>query len=203
VSLNSYIAKQFSRPDGLGGKLISHIMNRQNQPLYDNTIRLMPISGSDSIIDIGCGNGYVLKLLASRFDCSLTGIDISKSIIEAASRRNRMYLKNGRMTLVCNDINGMPFTNHSFNKAYTINTVYFWDNPDSIMAEIFRILKPGGIFVNTLYTNETLSHFSHTHFGYKRFTVEQLLKAGIDAGFTVKIASIHESKAYSVIYSKA
>ena len=203
MSLNSYIAKQFSRPDGLGGKLISHIMNRQNQPLYDNTIRLMPISGSDSIIDIGCGNGYVLKLLASRFDCSLTGIDISKSIIEAASRRNRMYLKNGRMTLVCNDINGMPFTNHSFNKAYTINTVYFWDNPDSIMAEIFRILKPGGLFVNTLYTNETLSHFSHTHFGYKRFTAEQLAKAGIDAGFTVDVASIHENKAYSVIYSKA
>ena len=202
MSLNSYIAKQFSRPDGLGGRLASLIMNRQNQPLYENTIRLMPISDSDRVIDIGCGNGYVLKMLASRFNCDLTGIDISKSIIDTASRRNRMYLKSGRMTLACNDMSGMPFDNHNFTKAYSINTVYFWDSLDNMMTEIWRILKPGGFFVNTLYTNETLSRFSHTHFGYKKFTPEQLAKAGIDAGFTVDVVPIHENRAYCVICSK-
>lgn len=64
MGINSYIAKQFADPKGLGGSVISLIMNRQNRPLYDETIRLLVLSDSDSILDIGCGNGFVLNLLA-------------------------------------------------------------------------------------------------------------------------------------------
>ena len=127
MSINSYIAKQFADPKGFGGNLISFVMNRQNRPLYDETIRLLSLSDSDSVLDIGCGNGYVLNLLAHRHNAAFTGIDTSENIIESASRRNRRYVKNEKMSFTCQDVSSMSFPDESFSKAYTINTVYFWN----------------------------------------------------------------------------
>ena len=202
MSLNSYIAKQFSRPAGFGGKLISFVMNRQNRPLYEKTIRLLPLSDTDSVLDIGCGNGTVLNMLACRNNCMFTGIDISASIIKAASKRNHRFVKNGRMKLSCQDISETSFDDSSFSKAYTINTVYFWENVSDTMAEIHRILKSNGLFINTIYSNETLSRFSHMQHGYKQFTTEELTRAGVNAGFTVDAIPILNGTAYCVLYHK-
>ena len=202
MSLDSYIAKQFSHPEGVGGQLITFVMNRQNRPLYEETIRLLPLSDVDSVLDIGCGNGYVLSMIAERSGCMLTGIDISTSIIDAASRRNHSFVANGRMKLIRQDIGKTSFDDCSFSKAYTINTVYFWENLSGTMAEIRRILKPKALFINTFYSIETLARLSHTQFGYKQFTLDQLTGEGTDAGFTVNVVPILNGVAYSVLYHR-
>jgi ubiquinone/menaquinone biosynthesis C-methylase UbiE len=202
MSLNSYISRQFSNPAGIGVRIISFVMNWQNRPMYDETIRLLTLSESDNVLDIGCGNGYVLNLLAMQSRSSFTGIDPSESIIREAARRYREFVNAGRMTFLCQDVSNMAFADGSFSKAYTINTVYFWDDLNGAMIEIRRVLKPGGLFLNTLYTNETLSHFAHTQFGYRRFTVEQLIDAGKGAGFSVKVEPILGGSAYCVLYER-
>lgn len=103
MGINRYIAKQFGNPAGVGGKIVSSVINRQNRPLYEDTIRLLAPSDSDSVLDIGCGNGYALKMLASRSACTLTGIDFSPSAIKTALSRNRKFVKNGKMNLTCQD----------------------------------------------------------------------------------------------------
>lgn len=202
MSLNSYIAKQFSNPVGVGGRMISFVMNRQNHPLYEETIRLLALSDTDSILDIGCGNGYVLNMLASQNNSMLTGIDPSESIIQDAVKRCHKSVKIGRTTLLCQNVNQMSFDDDFFSKAYSINTVYFWENLNNTMQEIRRVLKPNGFFINTFYSDETLSRFSHTQFGYKRFTVEQLTAAGHDAGFAVNVIPILNGTAYCIMYHK-
>jgi SAM-dependent methyltransferase len=141
----------------------------------------------------------VLNVLASRADCTLTGIDFSKSAIKAALSRNRRFVKNGRMNLICQDMILLPFPDCFFDKAYSINTVYFWKDLNDVMAEIRRVLKPNGLFINALYTNETLDNFSHTEFGYKRFSPDELTKAGQNAGFAVDIVSVFNGKAYCIV----
>lgn len=202
MGLNSYIARQFSKPSGLGGKIVSAVMNRQNRPMYEETERLLYLSASDNVLDIGCGNGYVLNLLASRYSCVFNGIDISESMLKDASRRNQRYLKDGKMCFSCQNAKSMSFANASFDKAYTINTVYFWDNLESVMTEIYRVMKPGGLFINIIYSNETLDRFSHTQFGYKRFSVGQIKNASERAGFTVAITTIIHGAAYCVLCKK-
>ena len=202
MSINSYISKQFSNPEGFGGRVISMIMNRQNRPLYDETIRLISIAYSDIVLDIGCGSGYVLNLLARRGNAKFAGIDTSESVIRAAVRRNRAFVKSKVMNLSRQDINSMSFADGSFHKAYTINTVYFWNDLRKAMNEIHRVLKSGGIFINTLYSNETLERFSHTKTGYKKFTVGQLEKAGMESGFSLKTIPIHGGTAYCLVYQR-
>jgi len=202
MSLNSYISKQFSNPTGLSGKLMSLIMNYQNQPLYTEIIQFLSLSDSDSVLDIGCGNGYVLNLLARQYNSSFTGIDTSPSIIQAAFRRNHIFVENGRMKLLCQDVNSMPFADGSFHKAYSINTVYFWDDLNSTMFEIWRVLRPNGVFMNTLYSNETLATFAHTQYGYKQYTKEQLTIAGKNAGFSVHVVPVLHGTAYCFLHQK-
>ncbi len=203
MSLSSYISRQFSNPIGFCGKIISFVMNRQNRLLYEETIRLLAPNDADNILDIGCGNGYVLSMVAKQSNCKFAGIDPSESIIKAASKSLHKSVKGGRMTLACENIETMSFADNVFSKAYTINTVYFWDDLNHAMAQIKRVLNPNGIFINTLYSNEALMQFSHTRFGYRRFTVYELTKAGQDAGFTVNIIPILNGTAYCAVYQKS
>jgi ubiquinone/menaquinone biosynthesis C-methylase UbiE len=202
--MNNFIANQLSHPTGIGGSFVFSVMNRQIRPLYEDMVRLLPLSDSDNVLDMGCGNGNVLNMLASRHEnksCSFTGIDISPSAIKSALKRNRKYVKNRRMKLLCQDMSKMPFDDFSFDKIYTINTVYFWENLDATMAEIRRILKPNGLFINALFTNDTLNSLSHTK-SYKRFTPEELTDAGTSVGFTVDTVPVFNGKAYCVLYRK-
>jgi ubiquinone/menaquinone biosynthesis C-methylase UbiE len=197
--LNSFIANQLRHPTGIGGKLVFSVMNRQIRPLYEDVVQLLPLSDSDNVLDIGCGNGNVLNMLAGRSGGNFTGIDISPSAIKSALKHNRRYVKSRRMKFLCQDMNKMPFGDCSFNQIYTINTVYFWDNLDVTMSEIRRILKPEGLFINALFTNDTLNSLSHTK-SYKRFTPEELIDAG--ASFTADIVPVFNGKAYCVLYRK-
>lgn len=199
MGLNSYIAKQLSKPNGCGGKIVFAVMNRQNRPMYEETERLLSLSASDYVLDIGCGNGYVLNLLANRYSCVFTGIDISESMLKTASHHNHKFLESGNMRLSLQNAEAMSFANDSFDKVYTVNTVYFWDNLERVMTEIRRVMKLNGLFINTLYSNETLDRFSHTKFGYKRFTTEQIRNASERAGFMVTTIPIIHGAAYCVI----
>lgn len=202
MGFNHYIAKQFANPHGFVGKIVTAIMNNQNHSLYKATEELLSLSASETVLDIGCGNGYVLNLLANRYSCQFTGIDISESMIETASQRNVKFLKDGKMNFLCKNAVDMPFADNSFDKAFTINTVYFWDSLENVLAEIHRILKPKGLFINTLYTNKTLDRISHTKFEYRRFTEEELTNAGRLAGFDIRILPIDQGEAYSLVYQK-
>jgi len=202
MRLNRYIAKQLASPEGFGGKVVSFFMNRKNRPMYAETIRRLALASSDSVLDIGCGNGYVLNMMAREHDGTFTGIDLSASMIQAAVHRNRLFVNNGKMKFVCQDLRDLSFADGFFSKVYTINTVYFWDDLESVMAEVSRILKPNGVFVNTLYSNDTLDRYAHTQFGYKRFTQEKLIDAGTNAGFAVSAVPIIDGAAYCYVYLK-
>ena len=197
-----YISKQFRNPWGIGGKLIFSVMNRHNIPLYNETSQLLALSNADRVLDIGCGNGYVLNMLAKQYECKFTGIDISPSIIENASKRCHRFVKSNRISLHCQNASSMSFADNSFEKIYTINTVYFWKNIDDTMLEIWRVLNLNGVFINTLFSNETLSAFPHTKYGYKRFTVEELKSAGSNLGFSVNVIPILNDAAYCILYHK-
>ena len=203
MGLNKYIAKQFANPTGLGGTIISRIMNSQNRWMYHETIRLLSLVDSDSVLDIGCGNGYMMNMLARRYACDFTGIDISDSAIKDALRRNRAFVKSGRMTLLCQNASAMSFPDSIFSKVYTVNTVYFWENLTKTIAEARRVLRPGGIIINALYTNETLARFAHTRFGYKQYTTEELTQVGEDLGLSVDVIPILGGAAYCVKHTKA
>jgi len=200
--LDKFIAKHLSEPNGISGRVVSFFMNRQNRRIYEKTVEIIAIKNGESILDLGCGNGYVLNMIAQKHKGYFTGIDVSESIIASAKKRNRDYVESGKMQFDCQNLNKMGFADCTFDKAYTINTVYFWESLEDAMSEIKRVLNSNGVFYNTLFSNNTLDRFSFTKNGYRKFSQEQLTKAGTNAGFDVEIVPMFNGLAYCYIYRK-
>jgi ubiquinone/menaquinone biosynthesis C-methylase UbiE len=199
MSLNNFISRQFGKPSGLGGRLVSQIMHQQNRPMYEETLRLLSMRENEHVLDIGCGDGYALNMLATQQKGHFAGVDISEHIIKSAQSRNRRYIRSGTMEFHCNDLSKMPFEKAAFDKAFTINTVYFWSDLHTAFVEIRRVTKTDGIFINTLYTNAALSRFSHTKSGYNRYEPDLLIKEANEAGFEASTIMILDGMAYCLV----
>jgi ubiquinone/menaquinone biosynthesis C-methylase UbiE len=163
---------------------------------------LLSLKGNDSVLDIGCGNGFMLELLAKTHNCRFDGIDVAEDAVRAAMHRCRPYINDKRMQISLQDGAAMSFDDGSFDKAYSINVAYFWSDLIAQMTEINRVLRPKGVFFNTLYTNEALARFSHTQYGYRQISLNEWSDVCSKTGFTVKSKPIANGLAYCLICEK-
>jgi len=102
----------------------------------------IPQAGTARILDIGCGNGSLLRTLADRF-ASGAGVDRSPGMIEKAEQRCE-----GINNLSFQAIDGpfLPFPDRSFDIVISLLSFRYLDW-DPIMNEIRRVLAPGGRFL--------------------------------------------------------
>lgn len=197
-SLNEWISSQFANPRGIGGRLVTSIMNRQNAEMYVSTERELLPQDQDIILDIGCGNGTMLEMISRLCDCKLIGTDISEDAIKDARHR----LSGKPVQLIRCPVDDIPLDDSSIDKVLTINTMYFWDDLERGLSEIKRVLKPGGSFVATHYTRQSLDAYSHTHYGYKKRSEEEVVVVARAIGFEAKFHPIMNERAYCLICSK-
>jgi ubiquinone/menaquinone biosynthesis C-methylase UbiE len=149
--IREYIESQYGNPRGLLGIYTGEKMVRQHKPETLWTVQLLDIKRDETILELGCGAGYAMNLLLEQSDVSLiVGLDISKSVLRSASVRNRKEIEKGRIKLVKNDASHLNFKSMSFNKVFSIHSVYFWDDVQKSIMEIFRVLKPDGTVILTL-----------------------------------------------------
>jgi SAM-dependent methyltransferase len=99
----------------------------------------MPIDNNISVVDIGCGNGALLKELAPRIKEG-TGLDTSINIIEKAKKLNASF-PNISFSLINSPI--LPIQSRSVDLVISLLSFRYLDW-DPLMEEIKRILKPGG-----------------------------------------------------------
>jgi ubiquinone/menaquinone biosynthesis C-methylase UbiE len=138
-----FIAKQLSRPSGILGAVIRHLMNRHNARLNAFAVGQLDIQPSDRVLEIGFGGGATLPSLIG-VATFVAGIDRSDDVIAWARRRHSQAEKTGRAEFRQGHVESLPFDEAAFDKICTVNTVYFWTSLDAGFAEIYRVLKTGG-----------------------------------------------------------
>jgi len=100
----------------------------------------------DRALDFGCGVGRLTQALAARFD-EVWGVDIAPSMIELANRYNRHP---GTCRYYLNDRSDLErFDDGSFDFIYSNIVLQHMQPKDQrrYLAELVRVLAPGGIFV--------------------------------------------------------
>ena len=198
-----YIGGQFANPHGFVGRICCVIMNVINKAMYKKTVTLINTKPDDKVMDIGYGNGYLLKYLYRKTKSDLYGIDISADMLKQATKRNKEAAKQGKLHLQIGDCCNLSYGNNIFMAVSSINTVYFWSDTVKGLSEIYRVLKPGGSFYNVVYTKEFLDALAYTKKGFKKFEPEQLIDFGKQAGFeNTQVKDIVKGKSFVVIYTK-
>ncbi|MBT29372.1 MAG: SAM-dependent methyltransferase [Thalassobius sp.] len=137
------LGKQLRCPEGETGKEVAKRMNTSNQDMIENCIQALEIKDDDNILELGPGNGlHVNELLDLANNISFTGLDISEGMVEEAKN----LVTSEKTAFQHFDGTNIPFEANSFDKIFTVNTIYFWEQPEKYAAEIKRVLKPKGIF---------------------------------------------------------
>ena len=103
-------------------------------------------------LELGPGPGYVgLEWLKQTQATRLTGVDISPDMIAMAEWNARKYGLTDRTEYVQGNGSKMPFEDNHFEAVFSNGSLHEWEEPVSILAEMVRVLKPGGrIFISDL-----------------------------------------------------
>lgn len=105
-------------------------------------------SGGLKVLDIGCGNGYVLFQYA-RHGADVTGVDLTRTAVELSRKRFALGRMRGEFLEV--DGNNLPFPDNHFDIVCSMGVLHHISDPRPMADEIFRVLKPGGRLIAMLY----------------------------------------------------
>lgn len=133
-------------------------------PIYDYSFGLVARTGrrlavrklneaDGHVLEVGVGTGLSLPDYKPNLD--VTGIDLSPDMLDkAAERVERLGLR--RKTLLVMDAGRLAFDDDSFDAAAVMYVMTVVPDPAAVMAEMWRVLKPGGTAI-------VVNHFSREH----------------------------------------
>lgn len=154
--LYELVARQFSLPEGAGGKAIAAVMRVINWLPNKRAISLLDVSSSDDVLEIGFGPGHALKALARLTPAgSVTGVDRSRTMFREASLRNARAIQAGRMSLRRGTFEALPLQDSSVDRILAVNVIYFVGPLKTAFTEARRVLRPGGSI--TIYVTDRSS----------------------------------------------
>jgi len=108
-------------------------------------------------LDIGCGPGDVAFRLAQAQ--KVVGIDIDRRMIKLARKRHGDH-KNCHFEVA--DVADLPYPADHFGAAWTSESFHHWERPEAGLAEVFRVLKPGGqVWIVEARADMTRHEFRH------------------------------------------
>jgi ubiquinone/menaquinone biosynthesis C-methylase UbiE len=103
----------------------------------------LPASGAGrQAIDVGCGTGHHLRDLVAR-GFAVAGVDGSAAMLAQARRA----LPDAELHQA--GVEGLPFAAESFDLALCIEVLRYLPDPGPCLAEMARVLRPGGVCVTT------------------------------------------------------
>ncbi len=202
MGLNEFMAAQLGKPSGWFGSLVmSRILNLVNDRIGAETIALLEVRPEHNVLEIGFGGGAALKRLAKQVRTGvITGVDISPEMVKDAERRFRTNIAAGRLRVQVADAVHLPFGESTFDRVFTINTIYFW--PDALpgLGEMRRVLKAGGRAAVSIRSSEKLKTKAVSKHFVRLFSAEELAGVMREAGFSeIKVDHRDRAKLYDQV----
>lgn len=180
------MASQLSSPDGENGKKTGERMALSNQNMIARTIQQLNVTKDDHVLEIGHGNGsHVNDLIAIAPGLHYFGIDISETMHTEAIRLNKDLLKKNIVAFELSNGNDIDFPRNSFEKIFTVNTIYFWEKPAAYAKEIYRVLKPGGSFCVAFGDKKFMEKLPFTKWKFQLYDKDMVSDLLTKAGFAI------------------
>jgi ubiquinone/menaquinone biosynthesis C-methylase UbiE len=187
-------ARHLAKPEGEIGLAIANSLNSINaDPLAWAFSAVTPDNG-DRILEIGFGNGHTIpQVLELAEQLTYAGIDISETMVNEAKRFNAAGIADRRVDLRVASSSLIPFPNAVFDRALTVNTLYFWPDPAVDLKEIRRVLKLGGkLVIGSVSPSSAQANPLFKH-GFRFLSQEKLVDLLGNAGFSDVSIDVHRS----------
>jgi SAM-dependent methyltransferase len=161
-------------------------MEQDHLPLALPVLEKMRLAPTDSVLDVGCGGGWLSRRLAKLVpDGRVIGMDISDEMIRHARRASADF---DNLMFVTGQVAEIPWQANLFSHVISVESSYYWPDPAAGLKDIFRVLQEGGsawILINYYRDNPHCHQWGNllavpTHL----FSAEEWGGLFRDAGFT-------------------
>ncbi|SMO32708.1 Methyltransferase domain-containing protein [Chryseobacterium rhizoplanae] len=167
------LAHNLANPQGEKGIEIGEMMNATNISMTLESIKTLVIDDSQHILEIGHGNaGHLKSIMSLAKNLRYTGIDISETMHNEARKLNKEF--ENQADFVLYEGKKLPFQDRTFDKIFTVNTVYFWENPVEFLNEIYRVLKDDGTFVLTFGQRDFMEKLPFTEYDFTLYNNNEM-----------------------------
>ncbi|MDC0716906.1 class I SAM-dependent methyltransferase [Nannocystis bainbridge] len=116
---------------------------------FEAVLAALASAEGGAVVDLSCGPGFTGRRLAEsgRFT-RVFGLDWSLAMLARAAADNR-----GLMRLIRSDVANLPFKTASLAGAHAGAAFHMWPDPASAVAEVARVVRPGGAFVASTFAH--------------------------------------------------
>jgi len=145
------------------------------------------LTAADRAADIGCGPGTAVREAARR-GVPVTGLDPSSAALRLARLLTRGTV-DARIMWIRGSAERLPLPDGSATVIWSISSVHHWDDLAAALAEVRRVLAPGGrvLLAERLTRPDARGHAAH---GFTRAQAEDLTRALASAGFATPRSTI-------------
>jgi SAM-dependent methyltransferase len=144
----------------LPGRLGSWVNAYLDRPLHAAIAGPVGLQPDDDLLDVACGAGYFLTESASHVG-HVAGVDLSESKVDLARKRLADRIAAGTAEIEKGDAGALPWEDGRFTAVTCSDAFPFFPDPKRALAEMCRVLRPGGravIDINLRVPEGTESH---------------------------------------------
>jgi SAM-dependent methyltransferase len=125
-------------------------MGRWSRRLAPLLIGFGGLADEERVLDVGCGTGSLTFALPTFANLAgVTGIDATESFVAAARARNT----DPRLAFDLGDARALPYADASFDRAYSSLVLHFVPDAAKAVAEMRRVVRPGGTVAAAVWDN--------------------------------------------------
>lgn len=176
--LTRFLARQFTRPSGLAGRLLlGSWLDRISGRMNLLVLAELDPRPAETVLEVGFGGGALLAAVLDR-GAEAIGADVSEAMVARARRR---FGKRARIERA--PVEALPFADGAADKAASVNNIYFWSDPAAAMAELARVVRPGGLVAIAFEPPEELRKWPGHRHGFRVWSEAQVRALMDEAGF--------------------
>jgi ubiquinone/menaquinone biosynthesis C-methylase UbiE len=103
------------------------------------------LSPTERVLDIACGTGeFERMILAEHPTQPMIGVDISEQMLAIAQQKTRIF---PNVSFQVANAAALPFADRSFDVVVSANAFHYFEQPEAVLQEMKRVLKPSGKLV--------------------------------------------------------
>jgi ubiquinone/menaquinone biosynthesis C-methylase UbiE len=117
--------------------------------MFADVARLADTPAGSSVLDIPCGGGFALRALRPGQSVRYVAADISPHMLQRARQEAQRKQTQDTIEFVEADVTALQFDDASFDLCVTYNGLHCLPDPRAALAELTRVLRPGGTLRGT------------------------------------------------------
>jgi sarcosine/dimethylglycine N-methyltransferase len=110
--------------------------------------RRIAVTEESRVLDVGCGIGGPARYLAHRYGCRVDGIDLTPELIETG----QVLTERCKLSVRVGNALELPYPDQTFDVVWCQNVTMNIADKAGLLAGVYRVLKPGGLFTSTEYS---------------------------------------------------